>query len=113
MFEYVVMVVVWCFFIYGLISVIQDIIRFNTYKKIEENIKLIITVQNVENGIENYIREISFGRNFFNNLVVIDMDSKDETMDILRELEKENINMKILNKNDGKNYLEKTIQSIG
>jgi len=112
MFDYILRAVIWCFFAYGLISVIQDIFRFNTYKRIEENIKLIMTVKNVENGIENYIREISFGRNFFNNLVVIDMDSKDETMDILKELEKENINMKILNKNDGKNYLEKTIQSI-
>jgi len=112
MLEYIATAIIWCFFTYGLISIIQDIIKFSTYKKIEENVKLIMTVRNVEDGIENYIREISFGRNFFNNLVIIDMDSKDETMDILRELEKENINMKILDIKDGKSYLEKTIQSI-
>ena len=68
---------------------------------------LIITVKDVEDGIENYIRELSFGRNFYNNLIVIDMDSKDDTWCILKELEKENINMKILSKDEGKDYLTK------
>ena len=36
------------------------------------------------------------GRNFYNNLVIIDLNSTDETLSILRELEKENINLKIL-----------------
>lgn len=110
MFECFVGAVVWCFFIYGLISLVQDLIKTSTYRKIEENIKLIMTVKNVDNGIENYIREISLGRNFFNNLVVIDMDSNDETMVILKELEEENFNMKILDKKGGKDYLEKIIE---
>lgn len=110
MLEYFSAAVVWCFFIYGLITLIQDLIRTSTYRKIEENIKLIMTVKNVDNGIENYIREISLGRNFFNNLVVIDMDSDDDTMTILKEMEEENINMKILDKSKGKEYLEKIIQ---
>ena len=97
----------WCFFIYGIMSLIQDVHRSNTYKNIKENVKLIMTVKDVENGIENYVRELSFGRNFFNNLVVIDMNSNDETFKILKQLEKENINMKILNKDEGKKYLDK------
>jgi len=97
---------IWCFAVYGILVMIQEITRNNTYKMVEENIKLIITVKNVENGIENYIRELSFGRNFYNNLVVIDLNSNDETMCILRELEKENINMKVLDINEGKKYLQ-------
>ena len=84
--------IIWCFAIYGLLVMIQEITRNTTYKKIEENIKLIMTVKNVEDGIENYIREISLGRNFYNNLVIIDLDSDDDTLKILKELEKENIN---------------------
>ena len=99
-------IVIWCFFVYGIMSLLQDINRSSTYKKIEENVKLIMTVKDVENGIENYVREISCGRNFFNNLVVIDLDSNDETFRILKELEKENMNMKILTKEEGKKYLE-------
>ena len=87
----------------------REVTRNNTYRKIEENVKLIMTVKNAENGIENYIREVSLGRNFYNNLVVIDLDSEDETLCILKELEKENINMKVLNKDEGKDYLKKEI----
>lgn len=105
MVENFVYIVIWCFFIYGMLSLVQDISRNSTYKKIEQNIKLIMTVKDVENGIENYVRELSFGRNFFNNLVVIDLDSNDETLRILKEIEKENVNIKILTKEEGKRYL--------
>lgn len=101
--------IIWCFAVYGILVMIQEVSRNNTYRKIEENVKLIMTVKNAENGIENYIREVSLGRNFYNNLVVIDLDSEDETLCILKELEKENINMKVLNKNEGKDYLKKEI----
>lgn len=98
--------IIWCFAVYGILVMIQEIIRNCTYKKVEKNIKLIMTVENAEEGVENYIRELTFGKNFYNNLVVIDMDSKDDTLNILKELEKENINMKILTKKEGKKYLE-------
>ncbi len=106
MFEVFIYGIIWCFAVYGILVMLQEITRNNTYHKIEENVKLIMTVKNAEDGIENYVRELSFGRNFYNNLVVIDMESDDDTLDILKELEKENINMKILNKQEGKKYLE-------
>lgn len=101
--------IIWCFAVYGLLVMIQEITKNTTYKKIKENVKLIMTVKNVEDGIENYVREISLGRNFYNNLVVIDLDSDDDTLQILKELEKENINMKVLNKYEGKDYLKNQI----
>ena len=88
MIEIIIYGIIWCFAIYGILVMIQEIVRNSTYKKIEENVKLIVTVKNVEDGIENYIRELSFGRNFYNNLVIIDLDSEDETMCILKELER-------------------------
>ena len=79
----------------------------NLYKHLEkeENVKLIMLVKDAEEGIESYIREISLGRNFYNNLVVIDLNSEDETVKILEELKNENINMKILNKEEGIDYI--------
>lgn len=109
MFEAVVYGIIWCFAIYGILVMIQDITRSFTYQKVEENVKLIMTVKNVEDGIENYIRELKFSKNFYNNLVVIDLGSTDDTLDILRELERENINMKILTQTEGKEYLNKQI----
>ena len=112
MMEVIIYGLIWCFAIYGILVIIQEIARNCTYKKIEENVKLILTVKNVENGIENYIRELSFGRNFYNNLVVIDLDSEDETLCILKELEKENMNLKILNRQEGEKYLERQISQL-
>ena len=51
------------------------------------------------------MQELKFGKNFFNNLVVIDLNSEDNTVNILKELEKETLNMKILNEEEGKKYL--------
>lgn len=106
MLEVIVYGLIWCFALYGILVMIQEITRKSTYKKIEENVKLIMTVKDVENGIENYIRELNLGNNFYNNLVVIDLGSQDDTLCILRELEKENLNLKILDKDEGKKYLE-------
>ncbi len=36
--------IIWCFAIYGLLVMIQEITRNTTYKKIEENIKLIMSL---------------------------------------------------------------------
>lgn len=109
MLEVLIYGIIWCFAVYGILVMMQEIMRNCTYKKIEENVKLIMTVKNVENGIENYIRELSFGRNFYNNLVIIDLESDDETLCILKELEKENINLKVLTKSDGESYLRRQI----
>ncbi len=110
MLDFMIQLIIWILCIYGLFSVIQDCVNFNTYKKLEENIKFVMTVKNVENGIEEYIRELTCGRNFYNNLVVIDMESEDDTMEILHKLEREKFNMKVLNKEEGVNYLNNMVK---
>ncbi len=110
MLDFVVQLVICVLCIYGLFSIIQDCVNFNTYKKLEENIKLVMTVKNVENGIEEYIRELTYGRNFYNNLVVIDMESEDDTVEILHKLEREKFNMKVFNKEEGVDYLKNMVK---
>lgn len=110
MLDFVVQLIIWILCIYGLFSIIQDCVNFNTYKKIEENVKFVMTVKNVENGIEEYIRELTYGRNFYNNLVVIDLDSTDDTIQILHRLEKEKFNMKVMNKDEGMEYLSNMVE---
>ena len=109
MLDFFMQLVLWVLCIYCLFSIIQDCVNFNTYKKLEENIKFVMTVKNVENGIEEYIRELTYGRNFYNNLVVIDLESEDETLNILHKLEKEKFNMKVLEKEQGKDYLNNMV----
>ena len=105
MLDFVFEVLIWCFLIYGIISFIENIYQDYTYKRIKKNIKLILAVKDAEAGIENYIKELKFSNNFFNNLVIIDLNSNDNTVKILKELEKQSINMKILDEEEGKEYL--------
>ena len=107
MLKFIIEIILWCFCIYGIMSLILDIFCKSTYKKINNNINMILTVNNVEDEIENYIRTLQFDNSiFYNNLVIIDLDSSDKTFDILSKFEKTNNNIKILNKDNGINYLK-------
>ena len=66
--------------------------------------------KDVGEGIESYIREISLGKNFYNNLVFIENGSIDDTLDVLSELQNEEFNIKVLNKEKGKEYLDTAIK---
>lgn len=112
MLNFIVETIFWCFCVYGILSLIKDIIEEHTYKKIQKNIKIILTVKDVESGIENYIRELKFGKNFFNNLVVIDLDSADNTIKVLNEIEKDCINMKTLTRIEGIDYINKILNPV-
>lgn len=107
MFEILIYGIIWCFAIYGILVMIKEFVNDFTYKKDINGINLILTVKNAQNVIENYIREeLALG---YKNIVVIDLESDDETMCILKELEKDNLNLKVLNKTDGENYLKSQV----
>ena len=109
MLNFIVEGVIWVLCVYGLLRIIKVILVEHSYKRIKHNVKLILTVKDVEDGIEDYIRQLNFSKNFFKNLVVIDLDSKDKTLDIVRKLTDEGMNIKLLERKDGIEYLEKTI----
>jgi len=110
MFKFIIEIILCTFFLYGVLSLLKDVLNTSTYNKISNRVKLILTVKNVEDGIENYIRELNLGKNFYNNLVVIDLDSEDRTREILEELQKDCMNIKILSKKEGKEYLNSEIK---
>ncbi len=109
MLNFIVEVIIWVLCIYGLLSIIKDVMEEHSYKRIKHNVKLILTVKDVEDGIEDYIRQLNFSKNFFKNLVVIDLDSKDKTLDIIKKLTDEGMNIKLLEREEGIEYIEKTI----
>ena len=109
MFKFILEIILWSLCIYGILSLVKDIFDASTYNKISDKVKLVLAVKDVEDGIENYIRELNFGKNFYNNLAVIDLDSKDKTKEILQELEKDCMNIKVLETDEGKEYIDKLI----
>lgn len=109
MFNFIIEVIIWILCIYGLLNIIKDLIDLKSYNKIRNKVKLILTVKNGEEGIENYIRQLNFSNNFFNNLVVIDLDSKDDTFNIVKRLSNTGLNIKLLKREEGIEYVKKTL----
>jgi hypothetical protein len=112
MLEIIAYGLIWCFAVYGILVMLQEIMHKNTYKKIANNMEFFMIVKNAEDGIENYIRDICVNGSVLNSLTIIDLESEDDTMCILKKLEKENENLCVLNKIDGEKYLLTQVDNI-
>ena len=87
----------WIIFIYGILSLIRDLINEFTYKKTNNNMKIYITLKNVEENIEYFIREIYNikRKNLFRNITVINLDENINS-EVENKLKEEDLNLKIL-----------------
>ena len=64
----IIQVIYWVIFMYGLLSLIQDIATEFTYKKYNKNIKVFVCVNDFKNEIENFEKEISKVKWQFKNI---------------------------------------------
>ena len=90
-----VQVFAWILIMYGLLSLIQDIVTEFTYKRFNKNIKVFICIRDFENEIENFEREISKVKwqfkNISINVVNMDEDVSDEVVKNFFEGSKVNV----------------------
>ena len=86
-------------FFYGLLSLIRDFIDEYTYKKVNNNIKIYITLEKIDENLEYFVREISNikRKNQFRNISIINLDKENDDDIILQKLKDEEINIKIIN----------------
>ncbi len=95
MLEFVFNTIFWTLAIYGLFEVIKNIIYISTYTKFKsDGIYVIIAVKNQEEKIEGFLRSIIFkilyGReDCLKNIIVADLQSTDNTKEIVRKLSKD------------------------
>jgi len=95
MIDFIVNSVFWILALYGLIEIIKNIIDICTYTKLKaEGIYVIIATKNQEKKIEGFLRTILFRivygkEEYIKEILVTDLDSTDETMEILNRLSKE------------------------
>ena len=84
-------------FFYGLLSLIRDIYDEYTYTKVNNNMKIYITLEKVDENIEYFIREISNikRKNQFRNITIINLDNNNDDI-IFKKLKEEEIDIKIL-----------------
>ncbi len=110
-------IIVWTLAIYGLIEIIINI--FNSIALVNKNIKdmyILIAVKNQEDTIEGIIRSIVFkniynkNEGLFNNIIIADMGSTDQTLNILKRLTKEYSFLKIIDCKDSHELLNIVIR---
>ena len=85
----------WVLALYGLFEIVKNIIYIYTYTKLKsDGIYVIIATKNQENKIEGFLRTFLFRliygkEELIKEIIVADLDSKDDTMKILINLNKE------------------------
>lgn len=109
--EIIITIIVWTLALYGLFEIIKNVIYICTYTKLNsDGIYFIIAVKNQEEKIEGFLRNILFriiyGKEEIDNIIVLDLNSEDETEKIIENLSKEYEQIKILNFKECKELLE-------
>ncbi len=101
MWDFVLNAIVWTLALYGLCEIIKTIIYISSYTNLKsDGLYVIIAVKNQEKKIEGFMRSVLFRllygkEEYIKNIIVADLDSKDDTLEILKRLQKEYNEIKI------------------
>lgn len=112
MLEFITNTIFWTLAIYGLFEIIKNIIYISTYTRFKsDGIYVIIAVKNQEEKIEGFLRSILFkilyGREeYLKNIIVADLNSSDNTKDIVRKLSKDYDILKLTSWKDCKEIMD-------
>lgn len=110
--DFILNTILWTLALYGLLEIIKTIINIYTYTNLKsDGIYVIIAVKNQENKIEGFLRSFLFRviygkEEAIKNIIVTDLDSKDETINILNRLEKDYECIKVTNWRECKEVIE-------
>ncbi len=102
MLNFILSTIFWTLAFYGLFELVKNIIYIYTYTKLKsDGIYVIIAVKNQEDKIEGFLRSILFkilyGREEeLKNVIVADLESKDDTKAIVKKLSKDYECLKVL-----------------
>ena len=112
MLEFITNTIFWTLAIYGLFEIIKNIIYISTYTRFKsDGIYVIIAVKNQEKKIEGFLRSILFkilyGREeYLKNIIVADLNSSDNTKEIVRKLSKDYDILKVTSWKDCKEIMD-------
>lgn len=115
--DFILNTILWTLALYGLLEIIKTIVNIYTYTNLKsDGIYVIIAVKNQENKIEGFLRsflfKILYGKeDYIKNIIVTDLDSKDETLNILNKIEKDYKCIKVTNWKECKDVIE-SIRSV-
>ena len=109
--EVVISIIIWTLALYGLFEIIKNIIYICTYTNLNtKGTYLMVAVKNQEESIEYYLRNLLFriiyGKEEVKNILVVDLNSKDNTKKIVEKLEKEYEQINLINWKECKELME-------
>ena len=103
MVDFILNTLLWTLALYGLIEIIKSVYYICTYTNLStDGIYLIIATKNQEEKIEAFIRSVFFRIVYgkeenIKDVIVVDLDSEDNSLEILKKLQQEYQYMKITN----------------
>ena len=94
--DFIINAVIWILALYGLIEIIKNIIYIYTYTNFNsDGIYVIIATKNQEEKVEGFLRTTIFkihGKEEIpKNIIITDLDSRDNTLKIINNLQKEDV----------------------
>ena len=110
--EFILNGILWVLALYGLFEIIKTIIYTYTYTNLKaDGIYVIIAAKNQENKIEGFLRSFLFRLLYgkeenIKDVIVVDLNSTDETKEILEKLGRDYENIKVSNWRDCKEILD-------
>ena len=109
--EIFISIIIWTLALYGLFEIIKNIIYICTYTHLNSRgIYFIIAVKNQEDKIECFLRNLVFriiyGKEEINNILIVDLNSKDNTKKIVENLSKEYEQINLLSWKECKEIIE-------
>ena len=110
--EFIINTIVWTLALYGLFEIIKEIVYMYTYTRFKsDGTYLLIVAKNQENYIESFLRTILFKIIYgkeenINNIMVIDLNSKDKTKEIINQISKDNDCIKTISWKECKDIID-------
>lgn len=110
--EFLLNAILWTLALYGALEIIKTIINIYTYTNLKsDGIYVIIAVKNQENKIEGFLRNflfrIIYGKEeSIKDIIIADLDSTDETVEILNKLANDYEGLKVTNWRECKEVIE-------
>ncbi len=110
--SFIINAIVWTLAFYGLFEIIKTIIYISVHTKLKsDGIYMIIGVKNQEKEIEGILRSIMFKilygkEEIIKDIVVADLNSKDNTKEIIKRLEEEYECLEVVNWRECKELID-------
>lgn len=104
--------ILWMFALYGFIEIVKTLKYAYTYTNVKsDKMYFILAVKNQEDKIEGVLRSILFRilygkEEIIKNVIIADLDSTDQTLNIATKLEKEYENVIAVNWKECKELIE-------